>query len=57
MCRGPVQPGPLPQAAEEVRGEPGDLLQAPEHRQEPPGGHVPGGKSYKTFFLVTCEEA
>ena len=31
----------MPQAAQEVRGESGDLLQAPEHREEPPGGDVP----------------
>ena len=41
MCGGPVQPWPVSQAAQEIRGESGDLFQASEHRKEPPGGHVP----------------
>ncbi len=41
MRGGLVQPGVVPQAVEKVRREPGDLLQAAVHRQEPSGGHVP----------------
>ena len=38
----------MSQAAQEVRGESRDLLQAPEHREEPPGGDVPDCQRLRT---------